>query len=625
MYYKRFPIIINILSCSIILIPSIFFPFIISPLEGAKLYSYIILGAICIFYTGFLFLKYTIPVTLETLSKSPITYITLSAVISTFLVKFDGITYAFSPIQTIFTHTLSLVTVFTCIISTLLIIMSFTNKNLHNTLRISGQLAAFFSVLWFINPFTNLTQSTDVAFLTSSLSHSIGGSLQQIAFFSFCLISLIILSQRKLYTPEHIALSIICGGLVLNIGLFISDTIMQKDMFLGLYTHYVYSAKLASTILSSLSTALFGVGIGNMGNYFISIKDEVFALSPLYTTSTFQAAPSALLHSIIELGLFGIGSISYFFYTLYNSITHKTLPLYILLVAIFALLPFSIITFLITSFGVAIIYLNQKDYALVIKNKFKKRYVFLPVGFALISFIILLFTIINVTSELFFIKSLHTLDTSINDSIENAKVANKLVPKNTYILLQSTAIINKQIAQYPDIQSVVKANNPEFITTMSDALQQVQNVADVSTNTVELNQAATIYTSAIGYVKDADIQVIKILSSTLKGDPYYSATYSHLAALYTSLDKNTEALQVLQNAHKIFPAAHDITYMLSTTYFSLAQKKTDKTLKKQYYTSSADTLTRLIFQLQDAPGTDSTITTLKEELVIISEQMSKIK
>ncbi|MFH0773849.1 MAG: tetratricopeptide repeat protein [bacterium] len=113
------------------------------------------------------------------------------------------------------------------------------------------------------------------------------------------------------------------------------------------FAHSWYSAV---EVLKQPLTAFFGVGIDNFQSVFMKVKDVAYNTSPLWQIPSFSLSRTAAFHTMTEMGLLGLGSLSLILFFLVKkafssegSIVAKLVSLYF--VGAFLLLPPSFLLF----------------------------------------------------------------------------------------------------------------------------------------------------------------------------------------------------------------------------------------------------------------------------------------
>ncbi len=489
----------------------------------------------------------------------------------------------------------------------------------HYSIIFSGLILSILTIVFYFQPFKNLSLPYFLEFLKTPGFNTIGNSFDLISFLGMVLIFKIFFIIKQQMLNNHIksvqfALIVSYFVLIINLlALFISiyfvfpiftnlfhfpDSTSQLPNYLTLPPLRLswYSAV---EILKNPLTLFFGVGVDNFSTIFTKVKDITYNQSGLWSIYFFNYSASAILHIVTETGILGL--LGFFLIVVKSlSITKKNsflLTLFLFSLSLLVSLPPTLINFWIF-FTVLGLISNWQVHTYNQTEKKLDLTEFPLIYSGIFIFSLLIITLAsyllgrNYLSEISFKKSIDAIaKNNLKDTYENQRQAiilNPYVEKYYLNFSQINLTIANNLAQkYQATQSAqLKEEDKQAI---SQAIQQA--IASAKDGAVRLNpqkaqnweNLATIYKNIIGIAQDAQVWAISSYQRAIVADPQNPVYRLNLGGIYYILGNYDDAINLFNQTINLKPDWPNAYYNLAWAYY-----------KKGAYQQAASTMENVL-------------------------------
>ena len=439
---------------------------------------------------------------------------------------------------------------------------------------LSSIILSLTTIIFFFQPFKNITLPSNFAFLKNPGFSPVGSQLDLAILLGFLLaIGIVSFPRRRESIKSWIP---VFTGMTLTINLlalFLTVYSLVKPTGTGLINQaptlilppFRLSWFAAVEILKSPQTALFGIGLDNFSSIFTQVKDFAYNQSSLWQINSFTVSRSAVLQIFTETGIFGLTAFGLLiFYVIKQSVraTHESPLHYILFFYLFIcllILPTSFIVWFL--FFVVLAQLSCTDGACPVSTTDLSNLLPIYIGIAVISFLFIgtsgYFLGRSYASEYYFKKSLDGVANNnvkqVYDNQRQAIILNPYIERFRSNFSQTNLLIANNLAQKK--AGTITEQDKQTITQAIQA-SIAEGKAVVALNPQKADgwqNLAAIYLNIINAAQGADVWTISAYQRAILADPQNPSYRVGLGGVYYSLKKYDDALRFFEQAISIKP------------------------------------------------------------------------
>ncbi len=439
---------------------------------------------------------------------------------------------------------------------------------------LSSIILSLTTIIFFFQPFKNITLPSNFAFLKNPGFSPVGSQLDLAILLGFLLaIGIVSFPRRresiKSWIPVFTAMTLTINLLAL----FLTVYSLVKPTGTGLINQaptlilppFRLSWFAAVEILKSPQTALFGIGLDNFSSIFTQVKDFAYNQSSLWQINSFTVSRSAVLQIFTETGIFGLTAFGLLiFYVIKQSVRaiHESPLHYILFFYLFIcllILPTSFIVWFL--FFVVLAQLSCTDGACPVSTTDLSNLLPIYIGIAVISFLFIgtsgYFLGRSYASEYYFKKSLDGVANNnvkqVYDNQRQAIILNPYIERFRSNFSQTNLLIANNLAQKK--AGTITEQDKQTITQAIQA-SIAEGKAVVALNPQKADgwqNLAAIYLNIINAAQGADVWTISAYQRAILADPQNPSYRVGLGGVYYSLKKYDDALRFFEQAISIKP------------------------------------------------------------------------
>ncbi len=439
---------------------------------------------------------------------------------------------------------------------------------------LSSIILSLTTIIFFFQPFKNITLPSNFAFLKNPGFSPVGSQLDLAILLGFLLaIGIVSFPRRRESIKSWIP---VFTGMTLTINLlalFLTVYSLVKPTGTGLINQaptlilppFRLSWFAAVEILKSPQTALFGIGLDNFSSIFTQVKDFAYNQSSLWQINSFTVSRSAVLQIFTETGIFGLTAFGLLiFYVIKQSVRaiHESPLHYILFFYLFIcllILPTSFIVWFL--FFVVLAQLSCTDGACPVSTTDLSNLLPIYIGIAVISFLFIgtsgYFLGRSYASEYYFKKSLDGVANNnvkqVYDNQRQAIILNPYIERFRSNFSQTNLLIANNLAQKK--AGTITEQDKQTITQAIQA-SIAEGKAVVALNPQKADgwqNLAAIYLNIINAAQGADVWTISAYQRAILADPQNPSYRVGLGGVYYSLKKYDDALRFFEQAISIKP------------------------------------------------------------------------
>lgn len=450
-----------------------------------------------------------------------------------------------------------------------------TMKQWNNVIIFSSLFLSIITIIFFFQPFKNVSIPSFFAFLKNPGFTPLGSQLDLaviLGFFVIFQLFLLLPKQSSNQTTKQLILSsslLIFNLLALFLTVYklIPTSSNQLPLVLPPFRLSWYAAL---EVLKTPQTALIGAGLDNFSSVFTRVKDLAYNQSPLWQINAFNVSRSAVLQILTETGILGLLSfgllvISFFKSTMkqWNNETMKPLiGLFIyLLICLFVLPPSLTVWFL---FFISISQLTRFYH--LKSNVSDKTHdlsdlppVYLGIVIVSLAFVITsgYFLGRSYASEYYFKRSIEGADKKnlkeVYDSQRQAITLNPFIEKFRTNFSQVNLIIANNILQKKD-KEITDQDKQTITQAIQAGIAEAKAVVSLNPQKADgwLN-LALIYNNIINVTQDADAWTISAYQRAIMLDPQNPIYRINIGGVFYSLTKYEEASNFFGQAVSLKP------------------------------------------------------------------------
>ena len=438
-------------------------------------------------------------------------------------------------------------------------------------IKASSPILSFITIIFYFQPFKNITLPQSLIFLKNPSFTPIGSQLDLAIFLGFFVIMAIINFIKK---SDH------KGSPLHSIIYHLSSIILPLTaLFLTVYSiigaghalplqlpPFRLSWYAALETLKTPSSALMGVGLDNFSSIFTRVKDFAYNQSPLWQINSFTVSRSAVLQIFTETGLFGLIAFGLLIFAVFKQLVraiHESplqLILFVyLLICLFIFPPSLIIWFLF--FVIMLGLINQTP----ITDVQTQNLAFLPpiyIGTIIISLALIAisgyFLGRSYASEYYFKKSLDGVIANsakqVYDNQRQAVIFNPYIERFRSNFAQTNLLIANNLAQKDQIKNITEQDRQTIAQAIQAAIAEGKAVVSLNPQKADgWQNLASIYLNVINAAQGADVWTISSYQRAILSDPQNPTYRVGLGGVYYSLKKYDDALKFFEQAISLKP------------------------------------------------------------------------
>jgi len=460
------------------------------------------------------------------------------------------------------------------------------NKGGHGSppLQIISTILSLITIIFFFQPFKNVSLPQSLAFLKNPAFTPIGSQLDLAILLGFLLIINIINIFKKglinqTTTKKYLILN--TCYLTLNLlALFLTAYSLLKPGT-GLINQaptlilppFRLSWFAALEILKNPQTALIGIGPDNFSTVFARVKDFTYNQSPLWQFNSFIVSHSTILQIFTETGIFGLLAFGLLIFSVFKQTLkggHGSPPLQIICLFLYLLIclfifPSSLIVWFLffVTLGLIPTTLTNSTDSTDLTN-------LLPIyfGTVVVSFLLIAgvgyFLGRSYASEYYFKKSFEgVVNNNIKQVYENQRQA---IILNPYIerfrgnFAQTNLFIANNLAQ-KDPKKITEQDLQNITQAIQAAIAEGKALVSLNPQKADgWQNLASIYFNIINAAQGADVWTISSYQRAILADPQNPIYRVGLGGVYYSLNKYDDAAKFFEQAISLKPDWPNASY-----------------------------------------------------------------
>lgn len=442
--------------------------------------------------------------------------------------------------------------------------------------RLTGVMLSIFSIVFFFQPFKNVSLTLSWQFLKNPGFTPLGNQIDLAIFLGFTLVINVYFLLGKTKNPMNRILITNYLFLVLNsLALFLTIYSLFKNP--PLFPPFSLSWYGVLEVMKNFRTAVFGIGIDNFSQLFTKVKDLAYNQTELWSIAGFNVARNTIFHLVAEAGIIGLATFVFMLFTaLKNTINHNSKQ-YIwlfayLLICLFVFPPTLVIFFLLFIVLSFIASIDSKhDYRETNLDDFP----FLLYGL----FLIIAGSVAvggyllgrSYAAEYSFKQAADKLgENNIKEVYDNLRRARILNPyQESYVLnfSQTNLIIADSIAR-KDPEKITETDRQTIAQAVQAAISEAKELVRLNPNkAVSFENLGNVYRNIIPIANGADVWTVSSYQRAIILDPSNPTYRLGLGGVYYLLGRYADAVKLFEQATSLKPDWPNAYYNLAWAYF----------------------------------------------------------
>ena len=472
------------------------------------------------------------------------------------------------------------------------------STNLNQFQRILTVFLSLITIVFYFQPFKNISLPQNLAFLKNPGFSPVGSQLDlAILLGFFVVIGIVQIIKRgrpqgsaptKYLILNTFYLILSSFALFLTIFSLLQPTPynLQPNLILPPFRLSWFATL---EILKNPQTAIIGIGPDNFSSIFTRVKDFAYNQSPLWQINLFNVSHSAILQILTETGIFGLLAFGLLIFNIFKrpiSTNFNNPPaggqrisnicLFVYLIICLFIFPPSLIIWFLFFIVISLIASNFNQFQPISTNFNDVLPIY--IGIIVISLALIgtsgYFLGRSYLSEFYFKKSVDGIvKNNLKDVYDNQRQA---IILNPYIERFRSSFSQTNLVIANNLSSKIKDNKISE-TDRQIITQAIQSGIAEAKAVVSLNpqradgwqNLATIYLNIINTAKDADVWTISAYQRAIISDPQNPTYRIGLGGVYYSQKKYEDALRFFEQAVSIKPDWPNGVYNYAWANFQL--------------------------------------------------------
>jgi len=467
-------------------------------------------------------------------------------------------------------------------------------------LFVSSVLLSILTIIFYFQPFKNITLPQNLAFLKNPGFTPVGSQLDLAILLGFFLI-IGIVQIIKQGRPQGIAPTkktiLHSSFLIFNLlALFLTIYSLVKPVqpIQLILPPFRLSWFAALEILKNPQTALFGIGLDNFSSFFTRVKDFAYNQSPLWQINSFNVSRSAILQIFTETGILGLLAFGLLIFSVFRQLVKgghggpplQFISLFVYLIISLLIFPSSLIVWFLffVMLGLTVPAGRQVNQTPTTDSTDSTDSTdltnLLPIYLGII---VISLGLIGVSgyflgrayaSEYYFKKS---LDGIINNNVKQvydnqrqAIILNPYIERFRSNFSQTNLLIANNLAQ-KDPKKITEQDRQTITQAIQASISEGKAVISLNPQRADgWQNLASIYLNVINAAQGADVWTISAYQRAILADPQNPIYRVGLGGVYYSLEKYDDALKFFEQAISLKPDWPNASYNFAWANF---QKK----------------------------------------------------
>ncbi len=450
-------------------------------------------------------------------------------------------------------------------------------------MEVSSIILSIITIIFFFQPFKNITLPQNFAFLKNPTFTPIGSQLDLAILLGFFVILGVVSFPRRRESSD--SGSPIRSGMTLAINLFaLSLTIfaLVKPGILIL-PPFRLSWFAALEVLKNPQTAIIGIGPDNFSAIFTRVKDFAYNQSSLWQINSFNVSRSAILQILTETGIFGLLTFGLLIFSVLKQFVEvgrdRPVPLIsflYLIICLFVFPPSLIIWFL---FFVILGLINQTptDDVRTIHELSLQDLMPIYIGTVVISFGLIIgagyFLGRAYASEYYFKKSFDGVTNNnikqVYDNQRQAIIFNPYIERFRSNFAQTNLLIASNLAQKKS-DKITDQDKQTITQAIQAGIAEAKAVVSLNPQKADgWQNLAAIYLNIINAAQGADTWTISAYQRAIVTDPQNPTYRVGIGGVYYSLKKYDDALKFFEQAISLKPDWPNASYNYAWANFQV--------------------------------------------------------
>ena len=451
--------------------------------------------------------------------------------------------------------------------------ISRTVRTIHElSLQIISTILSLITIIFFFQPFKNITLPQNLVFLKNPGFTPVGSQLDLAILLGFFLIIGIvnILKKGEETSPLRSIIYHLSSIILPLLALFLT-----VYSLVNVETGHAPSLQLppfrlswfaALEILKNPQTAFFGIGLDNFNSIFTRVKDLAYNQSPLWQINSFNVSRSAILQIFTEAGLLGLTAFGLLIFNVFCVIPSKEgiqskisiFAFIYLIICLFVFPPSLIVWFL---FFIVISQIKSDSIRLNPIPSDLSNLMPIYLGTVIISLGLIgasgYFLGRSYASEYYFKKSIDGVTKNsikqVYDNQRQAIILNPYIERFRGNFAQTNLLIANNLAQ-KDHKKITEQDRQTITQAIQASISEGKAVISLNPQRADgWQNLASIYLNVINAAQGADVWTISAYQRAILADPQNPTYRVGLGGVYYSQKKYDDALRFFEQAISLKP------------------------------------------------------------------------
>jgi len=465
------------------------------------------------------------------------------------------------------------------------------STNLNQFQRILTVFLSLITIVFYFQPFKNISLPQNLAFLKNPGFSPVGSQLDlAILLGFFVVIGIVQIIKRgrpqgsaptKYLILNTFYLILSSFALFLTIFSLLQPTPynLQPNLILPPFRLSWFATL---EILKNPQTAIIGIGPDNFSSIFTRVKDFAYNQSPLWQINSFNVSHSAILQILTETGIFGLLTFGLLVFNVFRKIisyplqpTPYNLSFLYLLICLFVLPPSLIVWFLLF-IVISLIASNFNQFQPISTNFNDVLPIY--IGIIVISLALIgtsgYFLGRSYLSEFYFKKSVDGITKNnlkeVYDNQRQAIILNPYIERFRSSFSQTNLVIANNLSSKIKDNKISETDRQIITQAIQSGIAEAKAVVSLNPQRADgWQNLATIYLNIINTAKDADVWTISAYQRAIISDPQNPTYRIGLGGVYYSQKKYEDALRFFEQAVSIKPDWPNGVYNYAWANFQL--------------------------------------------------------
>jgi len=472
------------------------------------------------------------------------------------------------------------------------------STNLNQFQRILTVFLSLITIVFYFQPFKNISLPQNLAFLKNPGFSPVGSQLDlAILLGFFVVIGIVQIIKRgrpqgsaptKYLILNTFYLILSSFALFLTIFSLLQPTPynLQPNLILPPFRLSWFATL---EILKNPQTAIIGIGPDNFSSIFTRVKDFAYNQSPLWQINLFNVSHSAILQILTETGIFGLLAFGLLIFNIFKrpiSTNFNNPPaggqrisnicLFVYLIICLFIFPPSLIIWFLFFIVISLIASNFNQFQPISTNFNDVLPIY--IGIIVISLALIgtsgYFLGRSYLSEFYFKKSVDGITKNnlkeVYDNQRQAIILNPYIERFRSSFSQTNLVIANNLSSKIKDNKISETDRQIITQAIQSGIAEAKAVVSLNPQRADgWQNLATIYLNIINTAKDADVWTISAYQRAIISDPQNPTYRIGLGGVYYSQKKYEDALRFFEQAVSIKPDWPNGVYNYAWANFQL--------------------------------------------------------